>query len=636
MPTPSEILKRYWGYDNFRPLQEDIIKSVLDGKDTLALLPTGGGKSICYQVPALCKEGICLVITPLIALMTDQVENLKRRGIGAVEIHTGLHPREITLNIEKCADGRAKLLYVSPERLESRRFREQLTQLPISLIAVDEAHCISQWGYDFRPSYLKIQEIRQLLPWIPVIALTATAVENVVEDIQDKLAFRKHNVLKKSFFRKNLAYWVYETDDKFKKLLQICHHIKGCGIVYVNSRRQTREISDFLSYNNLKTGVYHAGMLPKDRLKQQTDWINNKTHIMVATNAFGMGIDKPDVRFVVHMDLPNTIEAYFQEAGRAGRDEKKAFATLIFNNSDIENLNQRYLQAWPEASVVKNTYQALGNFLQIPVSGGRDRFFNFDFEKFCTHYTFKPAIAFNALKILERDGYIIMSEGWQEFSKIYFLCEKHELYQYQVKDASFDAVIKVILRLYSGVFTDFTKISENEIARKTGIDSPRVTEILMQLQRKGILDYTPRTTASQIQFFPERLDISHIQLSKTFYAERKKDALLKMKAMVAYAQNDEKCRSISLLEYFGEKNEENCGICNVCVQKKRKNPENEIRSTIIEYIQQSQTTIENLIIQLPQYAEKDILACLRKMIENETIVQVKEWVMLPKKKYGKG
>jgi len=478
--TPHEILKRYWGFDTFRPLQEDIISSVLQGNDTLALLPTGGGKSICFQVPALCSDGLCLVVTPLIALMTDQVENLKRHGVVAVEMHAGMHPREIEMAFEKCADGRAKFLYLSPERLETRKFREMLRGLHVTLIAIDEAHCISQWGYDFRPPYLRIAEVRNIFPDVPVLALTATAVPRVVEDIQLKLEFRKRNVFSKSFVRKNLAYIVSREDDKVKKLLRICTGVQGSGIIYVRNRRLTKEISELLTHHGISAGYYHAGLDPATRLKNQHSWMNGSTRIVVATNAFGMGIDKPDVRLVVHLDLPDTLEAYYQEAGRVGRDGEKSYAVMLFNDHDIINSRHHLEMAWPDPETVRQVYQALGNHLQLPVGSGKDVSFDFDFEKFSSAYKLKPVTVFNSLKILERDGYISMNDAWDDPSRIIFTCTKDDLYRYQLENAEADKILRVILRSYTGLFMDFTRISSNEIARRSGVDHPKLAQVIVQ------------------------------------------------------------------------------------------------------------------------------------------------------------
>ncbi|MEI6060359.1 MAG: RecQ family ATP-dependent DNA helicase [Bacteroidota bacterium] len=617
--TPAEILKKFWGYDSFRPLQEDIINSVLAGKDTLALLPTGGGKSICFQVPALCREGLCMVVTPLVALMTDQVENLKNRGIVAVEMHSGMHPREIEMAFEKCADGRAKFLYLSPERLETRKFREMLRGIHVTLIAVDEAHCISQWGYDFRLPYLRIAEVRTIFPEVAVLALTATAVPRVVEDIQLKLEFGQKNVFSKSFVRKNLAYVVSREDDKIKKLLRICNGVKGCGIIYVRNRRLTREIAEVLMHNGISASFYHAGLEPSLRLSRQHDWMQGRTRIIVATNAFGMGIDKPDVRLVVHLDLPDTLEAYYQEAGRVGRDGEKSYAVLLFNEHDIINSRHHLELAWPEPETIRQVYQALGNFLQLPVGAGKDVSFDFDLEKFSNVYKFKPITAFSSLKILERDGYISLNDAWDDPSRILFVCTKEDLYRYQLENAAADQILRIILRSYSGVFTDFTRINENEIARRSGIDAPKVVELLTRLQKLGILGYIAHKNTPQLIFNTERINPDDIALSKTFYTQRKKEAFSMLESTISYATSETECRSRMLVSYFGEKKSVDCEVCDICLKKRRaginEKQSKEIEHHILVVLIPGQATITEIVGKTTGYKENDVLAILRWMVE---------------------
>lgn len=622
--TPHEILKKYWGFDAFRPLQEEIIASVLAGMDTLALLPTGGGKSICFQVPAMCGEGLCLVVTPLVALMTDQVENLKKRGIVAVEMHSGMHPREIEMAFEKCADGRARFLYLSPERLETRKFREMLRGINVTLIAVDEAHCISQWGYDFRPPYLRIAEVRTIFPKVPVLALTATAVPRVVDDIQLKLEFAVPNVFSKSFVRKNLAYVVSREDDKIKKLLRVCTGVSGSGIIYVRNRRLTREIAEVLVHNGITASYYHAGLEPAIRLSRQHDWMEGRTRVIVATNAFGMGIDKPDVRLVVHLDLPDTLEAYYQEAGRVGRDGQKSYAVMLFNEHDIVNSRHHLDLAWPEPDTVRKVYQALGNFLQLPVGAGKDVSFDFDFEKFSNTYKIKPVTAFSALKILERDGYIQLNDAWDNPSKIYLLCSKDDLYRYQVENADADKILRIILRSYSGVFTDFTRISENEIARRSGIDSPKVEELLARMKKLGILEYLPHKVTPQLIFLQERLNPADISLSKTYYLQRKKEAFGMLDSIIHYATSETECRSRMLVSYFGEKKSEDCNVCDVCLSRNRaritEKKRLEIERLVFELISVRPITISEAVAELKHYREDDVITIIRSLIEDGRIV----------------
>jgi len=623
LSAPHEILKKYWGYDTFRPLQEEIINSVLQGKDTLALLPTGGGKSICFQVPAMCRDGLCLVVTPLVALMTDQVENLKRHGVVAVEMHSGMHPREIEMAFEKCADGRAKFLYLSPERLEARKFREMLRGINVTLIAVDEAHCISQWGYDFRPPYLRIAEVRNIFPEVPVLALTATAVPRVVEDIQLKLEFQKKNVFSKSFVRNNLAYVVSREDDKIKKLLRVCNGVKGCGIIYVRNRRLTKEIAELLVHNGISASFYHAGLEPAIRLTRQHDWMNGNTRIIVATNAFGMGIDKPDVRLVVHLDLPDTLEAYYQEAGRVGRDGEKSYAVMLFNEHDIVNSRHHLELAWPDPEIVRQVYQALGNFLQLPVGSGKDVSYDFDFEKFSNSYRMKPVTAFSALKILERDGYITLNDAWDDPSRIYFSCSKEDLYRYQLENTEADKMLRIILRSYSGVFTDFTRINENEIARRSGIDAPKITELLFRMKRLGIIEYLPHKNSPQLIFNTERLNPEDIALSKTFYSQRKKEAFSMLESTIRYATSETECRSRMIVSYFGEKKSENCEACDVCLKRRRRTLDekklSEIEKSIFLFLSKGSFSISDIVVEMNQYKENDILAIIRWLIEDGRI-----------------
>ncbi len=623
MPTPGEILKQYWGYDSFRPLQEDIIHSVLEGKDTLALLPTGGGKSICFQVPALCLEGLTLVITPLVALMIDQVENLKKRSVPAIEIHSGMHPREIQLAYQKCAEGSMKFLYLSPERLDSDSFREMASFLKVSLIAVDEAHCISQWGYDFRPPYLKIAEIRPLFGDIPVIALTATAVSKVIDDIQSKLLFKKYNVFRKSFYRSNLSYVVYKEEDKLKKLLRVCNGVKGTGIVYVRNRKLTRETAEYLNRNGIKAGYYHAGLDPAVRSGRQKEWMDEKIRVMVSTNAFGMGIDKPNVRFVVHLDLPENLEAYFQEAGRAGRDEKKAYAVILYNESDVID-TRHYLEiAWPSPELIKQVYLALGNYLQLAVGSGKDHSFDFELESFAANYNMKPVTVFNVLRILERDGYLSFSNSSNETSRAFFLVGREELYKFQVEHREADRLIKVLLRSYAGLFTDFTSINEYELARRMGADRETVIEQLDYLRKSGILEYIPLKGKPQLVFTTERIPPEDIGLSKTYYFDRKKEAKVKLEQMLKYTMQNEKCRSLFLLEYFGDLSGIPCGVCDICLKNKKTGISDEevrhIADSILEIVKRAPVTLTELILHIPSVSEKKVLEVVQWLVDEEQV-----------------
>jgi ATP-dependent DNA helicase RecQ len=487
-----EILKQYWGYDTFRPLQEDIIQSVLDGKDTLALLPTGGGKSICFQVPALAGDGLCIVVSPLIALMKDQVENLLARNIPAAAIYSGMSYKEINYTIDNCVHGAYKFLYLSPERLKSDLIKERIGRMDIGLIAIDEAHCISQWGYDFRPEYLQIAEVREQLPGVPVLALTATATPEVVADIQMQLKFPQKNVFVKSFARKNIAYVVNENQDKDQRMLHILSKVNGSGLVYVRNRRKTQELAYFLAKNRINADYYHAGLGFELRNKKQESWIKGKTRIMVCTNAFGMGIDKPDVRVVVHYEIPESLESYYQEAGRAGRDEKKAFAVLLFNHADELEAQKRLDLSFPADKDIKRVYQALSNYYQVPVGANVDRSFDFDMIDFCKKFSLETRVVYPALKILEQCDLIALTESFYEPSKIKFLLGQGMLYKFQVEHPSQDNFIKLLLRSYGGVFDGYVSISETVLAQREKVNESLVQKQLIQLHTMGVLDYEPQ------------------------------------------------------------------------------------------------------------------------------------------------
>ncbi len=570
MSAPREILLKYWGYPEFRPMQEEIIQSVLDGNDTLALLPTGGGKSICFQVPAMLRDGICLVITPLIALMKDQVEHLKKKGIQASAIYSGMKHHEIERIYDNCASNpNYKFLYISPERLKTEMFLGSLQRMKIGLVAIDEAHCISQWGYDFRPPYLEISDIRPHTNNAPFIALTATATPQVVVDIADKLKLRQHKLFQKSFERINLAYMVFHEENKMERLLRIIKTIKGSGIVYVRNRRKTITTAKFLVENGIPADFYHAGLEQKIRDKKQDAWMYGSTQIIVSTNAFGMGIDKSNVRFVVHLDIPDSLEAYFQEAGRAGRDGKKSYAVLLYESSDIQDLKNNFENAFPEPEYIKRVYHALGNFLSIPIGGGKTISYDFDLAKFSETYNFKPLLAFNALKFIEKEGLILLIGAIESPSKILFTVSQSDLYRFQVETPSYDPFIKLILRTYSGVFTEYTRISESSISKISGLTEEKVKSSLIYLSKLKILDYTPQKNNPQIVFIEERLDQSNFYLSKESYKHRKDSAEQRLKYVLNYVQSDNKCRSMSLISYFGQKDIERCGQCDVCLSRNK-------------------------------------------------------------------
>ncbi|MEI6683378.1 MAG: ATP-dependent DNA helicase RecQ [Bacteroidota bacterium] len=567
--TLQQILLKYWGYSSFRPLQEEIIRSVLDGKDTLALLPTGGGKSLCYQVPALARDGICIVISPLIALMKDQVDNLKKRGINAAALHSGMHPDEMDIILGNCLFGDIRLLYISPERLATDKMRDALKRMKVNLFAVDEAHCISQWGHDFRPPYLRIADIRSIIPGVPVLALTATATLKVVKEIQQKLEFRAENVFQKSYERKNLSYLVFREEDKLKRLLKIVSKVKGPAIVYVRNRRQTKEIAEFLQKNGISADFYHAGLEPKVREQRQSAWMKEERRIIVSTNAFGMGIDKANVRLVVHLDLPDSIEAYFQEAGRAGRDEKRAYAVLLFETADILDSRSNLKLSFPGLPMIRDVYQALGNYLQLPVGMGKDLQLDFDISDFASQYNFQPVIVFNCLKFLEKEGFVMLTEAFHHPSKIHIRAGKEELYRFQVEHEPFDHFIKTILRSYGGIFSGFIIFHESELARRSNLSTEKVINNLKYLAKLQIIDYLPQTDKPQIVFIQERVNSGDLSISGEVYNDRLADAEKRMENMIRYAETTHKCRSQQLLAYFGEHQSKRCGTCDTCIERNK-------------------------------------------------------------------
>lgn len=562
-----KILKRYWGYDNFRGIQEDIIRSIGEGRDTLGLMPTGGGKSITFQVPALAQEGLCLVITPLIALMKDQVRNLRERGIKATAIYSGMTREEIVIALENCIFGNYKFLYVSPERLDTEIFQIKLRSMHVSLITVDESHCISQWGYDFRPAYLKIADIRQLLPGVPVIALTATATPEVVSDIQQRLQFRQENVFRMSFERKNLAYVVRHTEDKESELLHILQHVDGSGIVYTRNRKKTKEISLFLNRNHITATFYHAGLNDETKDSRQKAWLKGEFRVMVATNAFGMGIDKPDVRVVIHADVPDSPEAYFQEAGRAGRDGMKAYAVLLFCARDKITLKQRVSDTFPEKSYIRKIYEDINFYYQMAMGDGRGCTFAFNIDEFCRNFKHFPVQTDSALKILTRAGYLEYTDEQDNASRIMFTITKEELYRIREQSEDTEKLLRILLRSYTGLFTDYAYISEDNLSTRSGLSKQQIYETLLSLSRQHILHYIPTKKTPYIIYTRERQETERVYLSKEVYEDRKESYVQRINAMIEYAESENRCRSRMLLRYFGEKNEHNCGQCDVCLQQ---------------------------------------------------------------------
>ena len=566
--TYHEILKKYWGYDNFRGIQEEIIHSIGSGHDTLGLMPTGGGKSITFQVPALAKEGLCLVVTPLIALMKDQVRNLRERGIKALAVYSGMTREEILVALENCIFGDYKFLYISPERLATEIFQTKLKRMNISMITVDESHCISQWGYDFRPAYLQIADIREMLPGVPVLALTATATPEVVEDIRRKLNFREGSqTFRMSFERKNLAYIVRNTENKPEELLHILNKVSGSAIVYTRNRKRTREVAELLMNNGITATFYHAGLNNDVKDLRQQSWLTGESRVMVATNAFGMGIDKPDVRIVVHMDLPDSPEAYFQEAGRGGRDGLKAYAVLLYSKNDKSNLHKRIPDTFPDKEYVRNVYEHINYYFQMAMGDGLGCMYAFDLEEFCRNFKHFPVQADSALKILTRAGYLEYTDEQDNGSRLIFTLRRDELYRLQEYDADTEKLIRTLLRSYTGLFTDYAYINEESLAVRTGLSHQQVYDTLVMLTRRHVLHYIPHKKTPYIIYTRERQEKEHIHLSPEVYDERKKSYETRIKAMIEYATADENCRSQMLLHYFGERNKHRCGMCDTCLQK---------------------------------------------------------------------
>lgn len=614
--TTYEALKKYWGFDNFRPLQLEIIQSVLDKKDTLALLPTGGGKSLCFQIPALVIEGICIVISPLIALMKDQVENLNNKGIEAISITSGMTKREIDIALDNCIYGKIKFLYLSPERLFSELVTERIKYMKVNLLAVDEAHCISQWGYDFRPPYLRIASFRELHPQVPVLALTASATHIVQDDIISKLNFKTKNIFRKSFERKNLSYSVLNQDNKLKKLLDVCHNVKGTGIVYASTRKQTFELSTYLNQHNILADYYHAGLDSQQRNQKQNLWKNNKIKVIVATNAFGMGIDKPDVRFVLHYTLPESLEAYYQEAGRAGRDEKKAYAVMLYHPSDRLDFERKYIQSFPSISEIKKIYHHLGNYFQLAIGAGEGLSFEFNIADFCNKFKTEVLKTINAIKFLERDEYIALSENALLPSRLQFIVNGEDLYRFQVENQKYDGFIKNILRAYGGAFDNFIAIKENDIAKRYGISRDQTIKLLYELNNFGIIEYAPQSHQPQLYYIKPRWATDNVVIDKNYYTYRKTTYYKKMQAILAYAEN-EVCRNVEILSYFDECNPKKCGICDVCLRLKKDKESivKQLQNQILVFLKSDAMELTQLLTSLTLGTSDDKINALRNLLD---------------------
>ena len=622
----AQLLKQYWGYDSFRGIQEEIINSISENKDTLGLMPTGGGKSITFQVPALAKDGLCLVITPLIALMKDQVQNLRKRGIKALSIYSGMSRQDIITTLENCIFGNYKFLYISPERLDTKIFRTKLRKMKVSMITVDESHCISQRGYDFRPAYLKIAEIRELLPDVPVLALTATATPEVVKDIQARLHFRRENVFRMSFERSNLAYIVRKTDNKTGELLHILRSMPGSAIVYVRNRRRTKEITELLNNEDITADFYHAGLDDATKDIRQHRWQSGGSRVMVATNAFGMGIDKPDVRIVIHMDLPDSIEAYFQEAGRAGRDGQKAYAVILYAKADKTTLHKRIPDTFPEKEYIKDVYEHLQYYYQMAMGDGLDCVREFNIEDFCRKFKYFPVPVDSALKILTQAGYLEYTGEQDNTSRLLFTIRRDELYRLREMGDDMDKLIQTVLRSYTGVFTDYTYINEDSLAIRTGLTRRQIYEQLVHLAKLRIVSYIPRKKTPYIIYTRERIEAQLIHISPEIYEERKARYETRINAMLEYVTNDTLCRSRMLLDYFGEKNEHNCGQCDTCIGLRKQTAtcqpdREELYEKIHEILSGAPQTPAGLLEQLP--IEKELLTeALHRLLDEGKIIVV--------------
>lgn len=614
-------LKKYWGYDSFRPLQEQIILSVLDNKDTLALLPTGGGKSICFQIPGLAAGGTCLVISPLIALMNDQVQNLRNRGISAVAITSAMSAREIDVALNNAAYGHVQFLYVSPERIEQETFRQRLSYLPIGLIAVDEAHCISQWGYDFRPSYLNIAELREYFPNVGMIAVTASATKEVVEDIQLKLQFKNAQVFRQSFERKNIRYVVQFEENKYARMLKIIQNIGGTGIVYVRNRKKTEEISKWLVQNKISSCFYHAGIKANERTVIQQNWIDNKSQVIVATNAFGMGIDKPDVRFVIHLDLPESLEAYFQEAGRAGRDEKPAYAVLLCSNYDIQSLKDQFVEKTPSEEEVKQSYQAIFNYYQIPVESGEGLAVAFDIDAVVKNYNLRAITLYNSIKCLEREGYLSYLDSGYEPSKVMMLMHKDDLYNFQIKFPKYESVIKVLLRSYGGVYENYVYIKEKDVAFRAKISEDELRVQMENLNTQGILSFIPQTTLPKLIILQNRINMKFEKLRLNHYPVLKDKALTRLNSVINYVSEKHICRSRLLLSYFNEKDFVDCGYCDVCVEKYKNqiNSDDGLAEAIIQEVKNQASSLSDLSAKFQSVNSKRLNEIINRLIDNDML-----------------
>lgn len=631
MVTSSAILKQYWGYAQFRPPQDQIIDAVIKKHDVVAILPTGGGKSVCFQVPALMQDGICLVITPLIALMQDQVKQLKQLGIAAVSIHSGMHHREIDITLDNCIYGNNKFLYLSPERLQTELFQERAKKMKVCLVAIDEAHCISQWGYDFRPPYLQIAELRKIMPEVPFIALTASATRLVKEDIIAKLELKSPEVFQKSFARDNLSIVVRKTETKEKKLLEVLRKVGGPAIVYVRSRKTTVTLANFLKQNGIAATYYHAGLTHADRIARQDEWISNQSRVMVATNAFGMGINKADVRVVVHMDLPENLESYYQEAGRAGRDGKRSYAAIIFHEVDVLGLRSKVKQSQPGIDQLKIIYQALANYYQLAEGSSMGESYDFDLDAFCKKFDMKSVTVYPVLKKLEEFGLIELNESFYRPSVLHISIDKKRLYEFQVAHARYDLLIKTLMRLYGGeLYSDFTTISETQIAQVMKLTTAEVAIELEQLHKLQLMVYEPKNESPKVTFLLPRQDAERLPIDKIEFDRRRDLHFAKMESMINYVEQDHRCRMQLIQEYFDEITDDNCGTCDVCIQKKKKdNLEalHDYEGQVLYLLKQKPVTVEELEAQVDPKDKELFIEVVRELVDAGEIYYDELWTL---------
>ena len=624
LETYRKILTKYWGFNSFRPLQEDIIQSVVAGKDTLGLMPTGGGKSITFQVPAIASDGICLVITPLIALMKDQVNRLNSMEIKSVAIHSGMTAEEIEIALENCIYGDFKFLYVSPERITTSMFQYKVARLNLSLVAVDEAHCISQWGYDFRPSYLKIAMLRDhIAENVPFLALTATATPHVIEDIMNKLHFRQPNILRTSFERKNISYLVRKVEDKSTYLIKTLLKVGGSGIVYVRSRKRCREVAEMLIAEGISADYYHAGLPHEIRDMKQTAWTTGESRVIVSTNAFGMGIDKAEVRFVIHWDIPDSIENYFQESGRAGRDGKPAYAVLLYSPSDKSRLNESLRKKFPPVEKIKDIYEALCNYLQVPEGAGKDNVFDFNLYDFISRYRLPAIETYNSLQFLQREGYMELTEEINNPSRVHFIVGRDDLYKFQVANESFDSFIKLLLRSYTGLFTDFVPVNEEALSRKSGATRDTIYQYLVKLSSYNIIRYIPGKKSALVIFNEERLIRKALFIAPENYLEVKEKYEARLGKMIDYAESENKCRSVTLLDYFGETSDR-CGICDVCRKRNELDLSKYEFDLILEEIKKilaSKKVDAEELVKLAGYPEEKTINVIRWLLDHNKLLK---------------